>query len=141
MRLLIVLLLAAAACKPKPKLPDPTDYRAFIQGSAHVLCGKMVECYSGLYFSISPELRKQITVEACEAAALKDLERKLDRHTPTMKTLSVACYQAILDAPCKEIGNAFLWNPSCYALRSASEAAFKDVPPPNLFELEKKLNQ
>ncbi|HMW60076.1 MAG TPA: hypothetical protein PKE49_03600 [Leptospiraceae bacterium] len=138
MRLIALILALLTFCAKKEKLPDPGDYRAFIQGSAHLLCGKMVECYSGLYFSISPELRRQITVEACEKAALRDLDRKLARHTQSMKNLSVICYQAILDSPCKEVGNAFFWNPSCFALRNESEKAFADVPMPNLFVLEKK---
>lgn len=74
----------------------PADYKIFIQGSAQVVCEKMIQCYSGLFFSISPELRSGINVENCKKTALQDLDFKLSRHTDAMKKLSVTCYQAIL---------------------------------------------
>ena len=119
------------SCKEKRTLPPAADYKTFLQGSAQVMCEKMIECYSGLFFSISPELRSGINVESCKEAALRDLDFKLARHTDSMKRLSSACYQAILDSPCKEVGTTFFWNPACFALRAESEKAYRGVPMPS----------
>jgi len=131
--LAVALGLAAStlpSCKKKQVLPPPTDYGQFIRGSASVMCEKMIECYSGLFFSISPELRAGINVESCTETALKDIDLKVARHTDSMKRLSVVCYQAILDSPCKEVGTTFFWNPSCFALRAESEKAYRGVERP-----------
>lgn len=130
--ILTIALLAAfgIACKKKQELPPQTDYGQFIRGSAQVMCEKMIECYSGLFFSISPELRAGINVESCKETALRDIDLKLARHTDSMKRLSVVCYQAILDSPCKEVGTTFFWNPACFALRAESEKAYRGMERP-----------
>lgn len=131
-----LILALLCACKPERKLPPTTDYRTFLEGSAQVMCEKMIECYSGLFFSISPELRKSITVEGCRAAALRDLDFKLSRHTDRMKQLSIVCYQAILDSQCKEVGTTYFWNPACFALRAESEKAYQGVAAPSTLEFK-----
>lgn len=129
---LLPVLAFSAACKEKRELPPAADYRVFIEASTQLVCEKMIECYSGLFFSISPELRSGINVESCKKAALQNLDFKLSRHTDAMKSLSRACYQAILDSPCKEVGTTFFWNPACFALRAESEKAYRGVAPPAL---------
>jgi hypothetical protein len=129
---LVLSIALLASCKEKRELPPAADYKVFIQGSAQVICEKMIECYSGLFFSISPELRSGINVESCKETALRDLDFKLSRHSDAMKKLSVTCYQAILDSPCKEVGTTFFWNPACFALRAESEKAYRGVAPPVL---------
>ena len=136
--LVLLAALLAGSCKEKRELPPTADYRTFIQGSAQVICEKMIECYSGLFFSISPELRSGINVDSCKKTALRDLDFKLSRHTDAMKKLSVTCYQAILDSPCKEVGTTFFWNPACFALRAESEKAYRGVAPPALSASEEK---
>ena len=119
-----VIIVSSSFCAKEKELPPPENYKLFTEVSAELLCEKMLVCYEKLYRTVSPALRKELTVDSCKKTALKDLDKKLALHTPRMKFLSVSCYKAILKTPCNQFAAISVFDPTCSALRKESADAF-----------------
>lgn len=123
------LIFFLSTCAPAP-LPEPLpNYRHFLEVSADRICKKMLQCFSGIYRTISPALKEQISADRCRKSALSNLDFKLSKHSPVMKQLSASCYNDLLAAPCNEFASQAYWNPSCLILRKHAEDAFSDEVP------------
>ncbi len=133
-----VCMAALAACgEPRPKLPSPLNYPQYVRASADALCQRLNYCTAKIVRTLSPGLQNRISVESCVAAATADLERKLAAHTPEMIQYSIVCYEAMVSAPCNQLGLMAYIHPACSQLRQISNERFRAFPvsaPPD-FEL------
>ncbi len=135
---LALSVLSLAACgEPEPELPSPLNYPAYVRASADALCQRLNYCTAKIVRTLSPGLQNRIGVEGCVAAATADLERKLAVHTPEMIQYSIVCYEAMVSAPCNQLGLMAYIHPACSRLRQISNERFRAFPaaaPPD-FEL------
>ncbi len=131
MRKLNVLLLVGCSvftCAKPDLRPDPvTDYPAYVAWASRGICDRILFCFSSLARSVSPEKQKQITVANCSASALKDLDRKIALHTPSMRENSVKCYETLLEADCFDFGALVYWDPSCMMLRRETDEVYEEL--------------
>lgn len=123
-KLYVLILISAVSCSEKKYTLLPGEpYRPFIEDAAGKICEKMLVCYRKIYRTVAPVRQREISVQNCRKSALENLDEKLAQHTGKMKTLSVICYAAILDAPCDQMAVTALWNPACVQLRDLSNRA------------------
>lgn len=126
---LTICLLSGAHCgEPKPKLPPPANYPEFVKGSAQAICTRLTHCTKKIIRTLSPGLQNRVTVQGCVETALDGVEARLAVHTPEMVQFSIMCYQAIVDAPCDQIGFIAYWHPGCTTLRQLSNERFRLFP-------------
>lgn len=124
--ILLVSIFSLSFCKREEPRPDPAaDYEAYIHWASGRICSRILDCFSNLYRTVSPDLQKEITVENCRTAALENLKSKLDLHTPSMKANSVKCYETLLEASCPDFGTLAYWDPSCMLLRRETDLVYK----------------
>lgn len=131
------VLILAACGEPEPKLPSPLNYPAYVRASADALCQRLNHCTAKIVRTLSPGLQNRISVKSCVAAATADLDRKLAVHTPEMIQYSIVCYEAMVSAPCNQLGLMAYIHPACSRLRQISNDRFRVFPvsaPPD-FEL------
>ncbi|MBE7440059.1 MAG: hypothetical protein HS115_16530 [Spirochaetales bacterium] len=82
------------------------------------MCEHLLYCFEPFTRALSPAMQKEVTAQACVAAATSDLDLKLARLTPELEALSRECYAALLEAPCNEFGLVAYWNFSCIRIRA-----------------------
>lgn len=122
------VLFFSACGEPEPELPSPLNYPAYVRASADALCQRLNHCTAKIVRTLSPGLQNRINVDSCAAAATADLGRKLAVHTPEMIQYSIVCYEAMVSAPCNQLGLMAYIHPACSELRRISNDRFRSFP-------------
>ena len=124
-------LLLLVTCSPQPQpLPESANFREYIEVVSQRMCHKMHSCYAKIFRTLPGAISEKIDGKQCVSTVLKNSDYKIPLHTPKMKLLSVACYNAILEAPCKSFGEVAFFQPECIELNYMADQAYKGQKAP-----------